>query len=101
MRTLDVIERELRAAYDVQDPLVAQFNEVVRAAREGKPPIDAAKFDEMKAQVDAARAQVQALLKERRRTRAAKFAGSTTEEIEKAIVLLKNCGFVVVHGKAE
>jgi hypothetical protein len=101
MRSLDVIERELRAAYDVQDPLVAQFNDALRGAREGKPLLEAAEFDEMKARVDASRAQVQTLLKERRRTRAAKFAGSTTEEIEKAIVLLKNCGFVVVHGKAE
>jgi hypothetical protein len=101
MRTLDAIERDLRAAYDVQDPLVAQLNEAVRGAREGKPPLSASEYDDLKHRVDSARGRVQALINERKRTRAANRAGSTTEEIDKAIELLKRSGFVVVHGKAE
>lgn len=101
MRKLEVIERDLRVAYDVQDPLVTQLNEAVRGVREGKPPLSAHDFEALKARVDEARAQVQTLLHERKRTRAASRSGSTTEEIDKAIELLKRSGFVVVHGKAE
>jgi wobble nucleotide-excising tRNase len=101
MRTLEVIERDLRAAYDVQDPLVAQLNDAVRGVREGQPPLSAEDYDHLKGRVDSARSRVQALMNERKRTRAALRAGSTTEEIDKAIELLKRSGFVVVHGKAE
>jgi hypothetical protein len=101
MRTLDVIEHELKAAFAVQDPLVTQLNDAVRASHQGRPPLSTSEYDALKARVDEARGAVQKLIQERKRTRAAVRGGSTPEQIAGAIELLKRSGFVVVHGRAE
>ncbi len=95
MREMQHIEADLKKAFAIQDPLIEEFN----AGRAKNLPND--QYIELKQRVDAARAEVQRLLKERNRARAARRACSTSEAIQDAIDLLKRGGFVVVDGRAE
>ncbi|HDR9165929.1 TPA: hypothetical protein QDB28_006410 [Burkholderia vietnamiensis] len=94
MREIQHIEADLKAAFGIQDPLIAEFNTRLKTLSSGE-------YDTLKARVDEARKNVQRLIKERNRTRAALRAASTPDAIQAAIDLLKRGGFTVVDGRAE